>query len=116
MRTAILFFLSVALALAADVTGKWRFEVETSAGSGSPLFDLKQDGEKLTGTYTGALGEAPVTGTVKGDDVEITFEVSPTGEKLVVKYTGKLEGADKIKGTVDLGGMAKGTFTGEKQR
>jgi len=116
MRTAILFLLTAALALAADVTGKWRFEVETSAGSGSPTFDLKQDGEKLTGTYSGALGEANVTGTVKGDDVEITFEASPTGEKVVVKYTGKLDGADKIKGTVDLGGLAKGTFTGEKQK
>jgi hypothetical protein len=112
----MLLLLMAALAIAADITGKWRFDVETSAGSGTPVFDLKQDGEKLTGTYTGALGEAPVTGTVKGDDVEITFEVSPTGEKLVVKYTGKLDGENKIKGTVDLGGMAKGTFTGEKQK
>ena len=112
----MLFLLTAALALAADVTGKWRFEVETSAGSGSPTFDLKQDGEKLTGTYSGALGEANVTGSVKGDDVEITFEAAPTGDKVVVKYTGKLDGADKIKGTVDLGGLAKGTFTGEKQK
>ena len=112
----MLFLLKAVLAMAADITGKWRFEVETSAGSGTPTFDLKQDGEKLTGTYSGALGEAPITGTVKGDDVEITFEASPTGEKLIVKYTGKLDGADNIKGTVDLGGMAKGTFTGEKQK
>ena len=48
--------------------------------------------------------------------MEIAFEASPTGEKLVVKYMGKLDGDSKIKGTVDLGGMAKGTFTGEKQK
>ena len=32
---------------------------------------LKQSGEQLTGTYSGALGEAQVKGSVKGDKVEI---------------------------------------------
>jgi hypothetical protein len=111
----MLFLLMAAFALAADVTGKWRFQVETDAGSGSPTFVLKQDGEKLSGAYSGQLGEAPVTGTVKGDDVEISFEASPTGEKIVVKYSGKLDGDKKMKGSVDLGGLAKGTFTAEKE-
>ena len=111
----MLFLLMAALGLAADVTGKWRFQVETDAGSGSPTIVLKQAGEKLSGTYSGQLGEAPVTGTVKGDDVEFSFEAAPTGEKLTVKYTGKLEGDKKMKGSVDLGGLAKGTFTAEKE-
>jgi hypothetical protein len=112
----MLLLLTAALTLAADVSGKWRFEVETEMGSGSPTFDLKQDGEKLSGTYKGVLGEAPVTGTVKGDDVEISFEASPQGQKITVKYMGKLDGPDKIKGSVDLGGFGKGTFTGQKEK
>src|SRR5947207_9024774 len=36
-----------------DVTGKWAFTVETSAGSGTPKFTFKQAGEKLTGHYSG---------------------------------------------------------------
>ncbi len=112
----MLFLLAAGLALAADITGKWQFQVETSAGTGSPTFDLKQDGEKLSGTYNGILGEAPVTGTVKGDNVEITFEGSYSGEKVAVKYSGKLDGDSKMKGTVDLGGLANGTFTAEKQK
>ena len=111
----MLFLLTAALGLAADVTGKWHFQVETDAGSGSPTMVLKQDGEKLSGTYSGRLGEAAVTGTVKGDDIEMSFEASPTGEKLTVKYTGKLDGDKKMKGSVDLGGLAKGTFTAEKE-
>src|SRR5437773_10839246 len=37
-----------------DVTGKWTFTVETSAGSGTPTVTLKQNGQKLTGHYSSA--------------------------------------------------------------
>ena len=50
-----------------DISGSWEFSVDTAAGSGSPSFVFKQDGEKLTGTYTGLFGKADLTGTVKGD-------------------------------------------------
>jgi len=43
-----------------DVTGKWAFNVETAAGSGTPTITFTQDGEKLTGKYSGQLGEAVV--------------------------------------------------------
>ena len=56
-----------------DVTGKWAFSVETSAGAGAPTFTFKQDGEKLTGHYTGTFGEADLTGTVKGADITFAF-------------------------------------------
>jgi hypothetical protein len=50
-----------------DITGKWTFTVQTDAGSGTPTVTLKQDGEKLTGHYSSQnLGEADLTGTVKG--------------------------------------------------
>lgn len=107
---ALILMLSAAL-FAADVTGKWVFDVETDAGSGTPTFNLKQDGEKLTGSYSGALGEAKVTGTVRGAEVTIQFEAS--GYQVI--YKGTLDEQQKIKGTVDLGGQAKGTFTGSKR-
>ena len=102
-------------ALAADVSGTWNFNVETDAGSGSPTFVLKQDGDKLTGTYAGALGEANVKGTVHGDQVEISFEASANGETIQVVYSGTLEGDKKMKGTVKLGTLGNGTFTAEKK-
>ena len=99
---------------AADVTGKWKAAVETDAGSGSPTFTFKQAGETLTGTYSGQLGESPLTGSVKGDDIEFSFKASPQGEAVTVKYKGKITGSS-IKGTVDLGGLATGTFTASKE-
>jgi len=114
LRTLLLLLLFAAACLA-DVTGTWSVEVQTDMGTGTPVFTFKQDGEKLTGTYSGQLGEAKVAGTLKGDAIEFWFEAAPAGEKLTVKYSGKLEGENRMKGTVDLGGLARGTFTGAKK-
>lgn len=109
-RLILLLALSIPM-FAADVTGTWNVEVKTDAGSGNPTFVLKQDGENITGTYSGQLGEAKVTGTVKGEDISFHFEVGGT-----VVYVGKVDAAGKkMSGEVDLAGQASGTFTGEKK-
>ena len=102
------------LASAADVTGTWIMAVETGAGSGSPTFILVQKGEALSGTYKGQLGEAQVTGTVKGDDVTIEYKVEGQGQAVAVKYSGKTDGKT-MSGKVSLGQLGEGTFTGTKQ-
>ena len=99
----------------ADLTGKWLFNVETAAGSGTPTITLKQDGEKLTGHYSGQLGEADLTGTVKGPDVAFKFTVDAQGNNLECTYTGTVEGKDGMKGKVNIAGLADGTFTAKKQ-
>jgi hypothetical protein len=96
-----------------DVTGTWNFEVETSAGSGNPTFNLKQDGEKLTGRYKGALGEADLTGTVKGNQVEFSFKITGQVEGTVV-YSGTTDGKT-MKGKAKFAELGEGTFTGKKQ-
>jgi len=108
---AIVVFLT-ASSYAADVTGTWEAKVEVGGQTGSPNFVLKQNGEELTGTYSGALGEAPVTGTVRGSDVTIDFEVS----SYKIHYAGKRDSdGKKMEGTVDFGGVASGTFTATKK-
>lgn len=114
MRRLLLLALVSLTVFAADVTGTWQFTVETDAGNGTPTFVLHQTGEELTGTYSGALGEAKVKGSVKGDNVEITFQASPGGDAVNVVYSGKLDGEKKMKGTVKLGDLGSGTFTAEK--
>lgn len=98
-----------------DVTGKWAFNVETAAGAGTPTMTLKQDGEKLTGHYTGQLGEADLTGTLKGQDIKITFTVDAQGTMINCVYTGTLDGKDGMKGKVELVGLGDGTFTAKRQ-
>ena len=98
-----------------DVTGKWTFNVETGAGSGTPTMTFKQDGEKLTGHYSGQLGEADLAGTVKGQNVEFKFTVDVGGQQLNCIYTGAIDGKDSMKGKVDLVGLGEGTFTAKRQ-
>jgi hypothetical protein len=111
---AIAAFAAAQLASAADVTGTWIMAVETGAGSGSPTFILVQKGEALSGSYKGQLGEAQVTGTVKGDEVTIEYKVEGQGGSLAVRYSGKTDGKT-MSGKVSLGQLGEGTFTGKKQ-
>ena len=66
MKLLLSLIVLLALPLAtADVSGKWKAEVDVTGNSATPEFTFKQDGGKLSGTYKGMLGEAPVTGTVE---------------------------------------------------
>ncbi len=100
-----------------DVTGKWTFTVQTDAGTGTPTVTLKQDGEKLSGHYSSeTLGEADLTGTVKGADVKFSFSANLQGQAVPVSYSGTVDGKDSMKGTLDIaGGMATGSFTAKRQ-
>jgi hypothetical protein len=96
----------------ADVTGTWTAMVVLDAGTGTATFTFEQNGQTLVGTYSGVLGEAKVAGTVKGDQVEWSFDGGQAGR---VTYKGTLDGASKMKGTAEYGGLGKGTFTAEKK-
>jgi hypothetical protein len=107
--TFAMIVLTAAVLLAAtSLTGTWNAKVEVGGQSGSPTFVLKQDGETLTGTYSGALGESQLKGTVKENKVTWDFEAS--GAKIHYAGTVSNDGA-RIEGTVDYGGQADGTFT-----
>jgi hypothetical protein len=117
VAVALLYGMAITSAQAGkvDVTGKWAFSVETAAGSGTPTMTFKQDGEKLTGHYSGQLGEADLTGTVKGQDISFKFTVDVQGQTLNAVYTGTVDSKDSMKGKVDLVGLGEGTFTAKRQ-
>lgn len=100
----------------ADVTGKWLFTVTTDAGTGTPTVTLKQQGDSLTGHYSSQLlGEADLKGTIKAGKFSFTFRTDVQGNAIAVTYTGTVETKDSLKGSVDLGGAASGTFTAKRQ-
>ena len=108
--------MSAAQGAKTDVTGKWLLSVTSSAGTGTPTLTLTQRGDSLTGHYSSqVLGEADVKGTIKGQSITINLNVEVQGEALTVTYTGTVDTADSMKGTVDIGGQATGTFTGKRQ-
>jgi len=101
-------------AQATNVTGEWAFTVTTDQGAGNPVITFKQDGEKLTGKYAGQLGNADLTGTVKGSAIHFTFTLDVQGQQAPVTYDGTVE-KNTMKGKMDIGGMVNGTFTATKK-
>ena len=103
-------------AAAADVTGTWTFEVMLDAGSGSPTFELKQQGETVSGKYIGMLGEAPLSGTVKEGRIRFTFTVEQSGERIEAVYEGSVEGSDAMHGKATYGSFASGTWKATRKK
>ncbi len=116
MRTLLATLVLLALPMAAaDVSGKWKGEVEVAGNSATPEFTFQQADTVLTGTYKGMLGEAPINGTVEGKKIRWAIKVNYDGNPITITYAGTLESDTLIKGTVDFAGQAEGTFTAKKQ-
>jgi hypothetical protein len=113
LLTAASFVHAEENASAMDVSGKWNFEIITDQGSGNPTFTFVQDGENIKGDYSGLFGQAPVTGTVKGDAITFTLKVDVEGQQMTLTYSGTVSG-DAMKGTIKFGDMGGATFTGKR--
>lgn len=111
---------SATLAVAAvlhDLTGRWMLAVVTDNGTGYPVLEITQDGDKISGTYTSnAMGSRTIAGTVRGDTVSFTLSASGAGEGVVLTYTAHIVTADSLNGMVDFAGMGGASFTGRRQR
>ena len=97
-----------------NVSGKWRFQVETNQGTGEPEFDLKQKGERLTGTYTGLFGTQSITWTVKGNRLSMMIEGDYNGQTIVSTYEGKITGFNSMEGIVNFNEQIEATWTAKK--
>ena len=102
-------------ALAADVSGNWNLTVETQRGTQNPTMALTQKGEEVTGTYKGMRGEMPVKGTLKGNDLKLSYTVNAQGNEFTINYEGVVKG-DTIEGKVIMGQMGEGKFTATKAK
>ncbi len=92
---ASLLVLLAMVASAADVTGKWVAQVPGRQGqTREQIFNLKADGDKLTGTVSGAQGqETPIAdGKISGDTLSFTVTQERGGNTMKFTYTGKIVG------------------------
>ena len=89
-------------ALAQDVSGEWDLTSEGRQGPQTQTIKIEQDGEKITVTMEGRMGEMTGEGTIKDNKIEwkITRE-TPRGE-FTMTYTGTVDG-DTMSGTMEMG-------------
>jgi hypothetical protein len=105
---------------AANIAGRWKCSIEMGKPKPTDVtFTFKQDGEKLSGTYTNPKGvEYPVTGTVTGNKVVFSYELSAAKQSMTVRYTGTIESPTKMTGAVEWigGGAPPGKWTATKKK
>ena len=99
-------------AFAGDINGTWETAIKLNYGGGNATFVLHQNGEKLTGTYKGALGQSDVAGTVKGNAAEWHFDHARLGK---IQFEGTVQD-DKIEGRTQYGKYVHGTFIAQRKR
>ena len=93
------------------MTGKWKMDVKSTLGNGSPSFGLKQKDNKLSGTYYGVMGgQERVTGDVDGNNFTIKFQ----SQGVRVTYKGVVSG-NEIKGDIAMPPFGSGTFKGKRK-
>lgn len=106
MKTLFLCFsltASVIVALAADdasLNGKW--QIQRNAGGNQSTQDCTfiQKDNGLTGTCTSDQGTVQISGKVAGKSVTWTYKGDSQGGPVTVVYTGTIDSATKITGTV----------------
>jgi len=100
-----------------SLTGDWSVTLQLDQINATPALTLKQDGEKLTGTYTSQqYGKFPLTGTVKGKDVTFAVTLNIEGNSMAANYTGTVQDDGSIKGAVDIGGMMSGSWSATRAK
>jgi hypothetical protein len=101
---------------ALSVTGKWTVELNMSMGQSTPALELKQDGQKITGTYTGRYGVAPVVGTLKDRAIELKISISAEGTDVEAYYSGEVAAdGQTMKGTATLGPAGDATWLARRE-
>ena len=98
MTTGFLLGLLTLTALAADISGKWTAQVPGRGGqTREQTFNLKADGNALTGTVSGRGGDTPIAeGKIDGDTISFTQTMEFNGNTMKFVYKGTVSG-DEIK-------------------
>jgi hypothetical protein len=110
-----LILLETAVAEPAKVAGKWNVTLQLESITGHPVIVLKQDGEKLTGTYEGRYGPSELKGSIKEKEIEfgVTFVAEGTHTEGV--FSGTVNG-DTMGGDVAFEGAGEGTWSAARAK
>lgn len=117
-RLYALALLSALPVLAADpsLNGSWKFALNVNGNTYDMVCTFQQDGEKLAGSCKSTESENPVSGHVDGQKVTFQHQTPYNGDTLTLTYTGTINSATEIKGSLDVQPYAvTGDFTGQKQ-
>jgi hypothetical protein len=100
-----------------SVAGKWTMTLDMSMGAATPGLELKQDGAKITGTYTGRYGAFPLEGALKDRAIHFTFTMGAEGQTVTMTFSGEVaEDGQTMKGSATLGEMGDATWSAKREK
>jgi hypothetical protein len=100
-----------------SIAGKWTMALNMAMGQSTPALELKQSGEKITGTYTGRYGTFPLEGTLKDRAIELHVRISVESETVNMWFKGEVAAdAQTMKGDADLGQAGDATWTAARTK
>lgn len=117
-KITILSFVVLALAVASlyavDVSGEWEMTSEGRQGPQTQTFKIVQDGEKITVTMEGRMGEMTGEGIIKDNAIEWTITRETQRGEFKTVYKGTVEG-DTMTGTMAMGDFGEREWTAKKK-
>jgi hypothetical protein len=101
---------------AADVAGSWELSSQGQNGPMTSTLTIQQDGGTIKGTLKGRRGDAPLEGTVTGNNVSFTVKrEDQNGKTMVMEYTATVDG-DSLKGKVHSERFGDRDFTAKRTK
>jgi hypothetical protein len=111
---AISFLAAAISAEPAKVAGKWNVTLQLESITGHPVILLKQDGEKLTGTYESArYGQSELKGSIKEKEIEFSVAFVAEGMQTQGVFGGTVDG-DTMSGNCSFDGAGDGTWSASR--
>jgi hypothetical protein len=99
-----------------NVLGTWDATVTTQEGQTIPVqLKLKKDGDKIVGTITSDMGQAPVEAEVKGTALSVWFDFRGQNGTMAIEMDGTVTG-DSVKGTMLVDGQGGGQWSGARSK
>ena len=105
---------AISAAAQGNLSGTWQIEYHDKNGKevDTPMITLMQNGGRLDGVFVDKHWK--VEGTVVGDQVQFAFH-PPQAPNVTVRYQGKLESNNQMRGTM-ASEVQSGTFTAVRKQ
>ncbi|HSD45272.1 MAG TPA: amidohydrolase family protein, partial [Pyrinomonadaceae bacterium] len=98
-----------------SLSGTWNLTVNLGQGEKTLTLNLQQEGERVTGSISGAFGAGEISNasTNPGGQVRFTVPLQIEGQTKEATFIGTLSG-NEIGGTVNVVGMSPGSFNANR--
>jgi hypothetical protein len=99
-------------------TGTWNVNVNLGQGEKAITLNLTQEGERVTGSISGAFGAGEIANASisRSGGLRLTVPLEIEGQTKEATFIGTLSGSNEFGGSVNVVGMSPGTFTGNRAR